>query len=93
MDKKYKFTKDNPDDKIKWVDNPETKGEFLFTFDEKKIYNLFRDYPQNLTKEEKEIFDKENPYWKDFLIKEIKKRGFTHIPRFFYFIVPPAPFF
>ena len=41
MDKKYKFTKDNPDDKIKWVDNPETKGEFLFTFDEKKIYNLF----------------------------------------------------
>ena len=52
MDKKYKFTKDNPDDKIKWVDNPETIGEFLFTFDEKKIYNLFRDYPQNLTKEE-----------------------------------------
>ena len=49
MDKKYKFTKDNPDDKIKWVDNPETKGEFLFTFDEKKIYNLFLHYPQNLT--------------------------------------------
>ena len=56
MDKKYKFTKDNPDDKIKWVDNPETKGEFLFTFDEKKIYNLFRDYPQNLTKEEMDDF-------------------------------------
>lgn len=31
-----------------------------------KIYNLFKDYPYNLTSEEKEIFDKENPYWADF---------------------------
>lgn len=93
MDKKYKFTKDNPDDKIKWVDNPETKGEFLFTFDEKKIYNLFRDYPQNLTKKKRKYSTKKIHIGKIFLIKEIKKRGFTHIPRFFYFIVPPAPFF
>ena len=41
-------------------------GKHLFTFDKKKIYNLFKDYPQSLTKEEKEIFDKENPYWKAF---------------------------
>lgn len=61
------FYKENDTDKIWWIDNANTKkGEFLFSFDKKKIYNLFEDYPHNLTAEEKEIFDKENPYWKDF---------------------------
>ena len=32
----------------------------------KTIFNLFQDYPYKLTKEQKEIFDRENPYWKDF---------------------------
>ena len=41
-------------------------GEILFSFDKKKIYNLWIDYPYNFTKEEKELFDKENPYWADF---------------------------
>ena len=66
MVKFMSFYKQKEEDKIYWVDNVETIGEHLFTFDKKKIYNLFADYPQNLTQEEKEIFDKENPFWRDF---------------------------
>lgn len=29
-------------------------------------YNLFQDYPYKLTKEEKALFDQENPHWRDF---------------------------
>ena len=53
-------------DIIWWQDTPDRVGEFLFSFDKKKTYNLFADYPHNLSKEEKEIFDKENPYWAEF---------------------------
>lgn len=60
------FYRNNENDKIWWIDNIEQKGVHLFSFDKKKIYNLFEDYPWNLSKEEKQIFDKENPYWKDF---------------------------
>lgn len=63
---KNNFYKNNDTDQIWWVDNHEKIGEHLFTFDKKKIYNLFEDYPYNLTKEQKEIFDEENPYWKEF---------------------------
>lgn len=62
------FVKNNKGDVIFWLDNVESKGEFLFTFDKKKIYNLFADYPHNLTVDEKAIFDKENPYWRDFFL-------------------------
>ena len=60
------FYKNNETDVIYWVDNPETKGEFLFSFDKEQVFNLFEDYPWKLTKEQKRIFDKENPYWADF---------------------------
>ncbi|MCQ2570991.1 MAG: hypothetical protein MJ154_01975 [Candidatus Saccharibacteria bacterium] len=60
------FYKENDSDQIWWIDNLDTIGEYLFSFDKKKIYNLFADYPHNLTKEQKEIFDKENPYWAEF---------------------------
>lgn len=63
---KYDFYKNKETDKIFWVDNVDTVGEHLFTFDKVKIYNLFADYPHNLTAEEKAIFDKENEYWRDF---------------------------
>lgn len=38
---------------FRWIRNPEQKGEFLFTFDGKQIFNLFRDYPHKLTKAQK----------------------------------------
>lgn len=60
------FYKKNENDVIWWVDNIDKVGEHLFSFDKKKIYNLFSDYPHNLSKEEVEIFNKENPYWSDF---------------------------
>lgn len=62
----YEFYKNKPTDKVYWVDNVGVIGEFLFSFDKKKIYNLFRDYPQKVTAEEKAIFDKDNPYWAEF---------------------------
>ena len=53
--------KNNPASKIWWVDNLNNEGEYLFSFDKKQFYNLFRDYPNSLTKEQKKVFDKENP--------------------------------
>jgi hypothetical protein len=60
------FYKKNETDVIWWVENKDKIGEHLFSFDKTNIYNLFQDYPYKLTSEEKEIFDKENPYWADF---------------------------
>ena len=62
-DDEYEFYR-NDGDKIWNVDDESPLvGRFEFTFDKKKIYSFWEDYPQNLTKEEKEIFDKENPHW------------------------------
>lgn len=62
-----KLFKNDPADVIWWVDNAhEAKGEFVFTFDKKEFFNMFRDYPHKLTPEQKAIFDKENPFWADF---------------------------
>lgn len=62
-----KWYKENPNDKIYWLDNSnDVKGEFVFSFDKKTTFNLFADYPHKLTAEQKAIFDKENLYWADF---------------------------
>lgn len=51
---------------FRWVENPDKIGEMLFTFDGEKIFNLFRDYPHELSEEQKKVFDAENPYWVEF---------------------------
>lgn len=62
-----KFIKNNPSDRVWWLDNAgERCGEFVFSFDRSKTFNLFADYPWKLTKEQKAIFDAENPYWANF---------------------------
>lgn len=55
------FYKNEPTDKIWWVDEIGSNGLFLFSFDKKTIFNFFEDYPEKLTKEQIEIFKKENP--------------------------------
>lgn len=67
IDKNFsKFVKNKPHDKIWWTSVINEKGNMYFSFDKENIYRLFGDYPKNLTKEQLEIFNKENPYWKAF---------------------------
>ena len=66
MAQQQKFYKNKASDTIWWLDNPGVVGEFVFSFDKKILFNMFADYPYKLTSEQKEIFDKENPYWADF---------------------------
>lgn len=61
-----RWYKNNTNDKIWWQDVPDQTGLWLFSFDKKTIFNMFEDYPHNLTEEQKMIFDKENPEWKEF---------------------------
>ena len=64
--RKIKFYKRHETDKdwqVKYVDYVGLKA---VSFDKKKILFLFEDYPKKFTKEEKELFDKENPFWADF---------------------------
>lgn len=60
------FYKNNEESKIWWIDRIDVRGELLFSFDQQKIYNLFLDYPHNMTEEEVRIFDSENPFWREF---------------------------
>lgn len=62
----FRFYKKKDNDKIWLVEKIGYIGKLLYSFDKKNIYNLWTDYPHNFTKEEKELFDKENPYWKEF---------------------------
>ena len=50
--------KNKETDTIWWKDDPTVIGVWIF--------NMFHDYPYKLTKEQKQIFDKENPEWADF---------------------------
>lgn len=71
MGAENRFYKIEPTDSIWWVEPDGTKDTFLFSFDKKKIYDLFKDY-RNLTPEQKRIFDEENPFWCDFMNGNLK---------------------
>lgn len=60
------WEKNKPTDKIWWLNDPNRIGEWIFSFDRIKRYNMFSDYPEKLTHEQKMIFDKENPKWAEF---------------------------
>ncbi len=60
------FYKREENDLIWWVDSRIT-DDHRFSFDQKKTFDVFKDYPKNLAKEQKEIFDKENPFWADYV--------------------------
>lgn len=60
------YYKNNPEDVIWWKETPDTKGDWVFSFDREKDFNLFRDYPERLTDAQKAIFDRENPQWAQF---------------------------
>ena len=66
MAQSNRMFKNNPTDKIWWVDTTDKDGGFVFTFDKKTYFNMFQDYPHKLTPEQKQIFDRENPYWAEF---------------------------
>ena len=55
------FYKNDEKDQIWIVDTLGSKGEFLFSFDKKSIFNFFTDYPDKLSDEQIEIFKKEQP--------------------------------
>lgn len=53
------FYQEKAGDRVWWVEN-DLIGVYEFSFDRKKVYNLFADYPHALTPEERAIFDEEN---------------------------------
>ena len=55
------FYKNDEKDQIWMVDTLGSKGEFLFSFDKKSIFNFFTDYPDKLSDEQIVIFKKEQP--------------------------------
>lgn len=59
------FYKKNENDIIWWAQDRE-KGGVYFSFDKKTLFTMTRDYPFNLSKEQKAIFDRENPFWADY---------------------------
>lgn len=65
--------KQNKNSKIWLTKKIDVTGELNISFDRKKIYNVFQDYPYNMTKEEIEVFEKEEPYWANFFAWRINK--------------------
>ena len=59
----YEFYKEDDENTIWSVRDLKHIGPVLISFDKKKIYNLWCDYPNEFTKDEIAIFKKEMPFW------------------------------
>lgn len=60
-----KWYKHDPDDTIWWLDNTsEVVGEWVFSFDKVETFNMFADYPEKLTPEQKESKRSISPIWR-----------------------------
>ncbi|MCR5283438.1 MAG: hypothetical protein K6E18_08715 [Lachnospiraceae bacterium] len=55
------FYKKKKSDSVWWL--KESAGGPKISFDKEVVFDLMRDYPDKLSAEQKEIFDKENPFW------------------------------
>ena len=66
------FYKKKRSDTVWWL--KESGDDHKFSFDKETVYDLMRDYPDKLTPEQKEIFDKENPFWAKRLQKKAEQR-------------------
>lgn len=55
-----RWFKHSPDSRVWWKETNEI-GLFIFSFDRKKEYNFYRDFPEKLTPEEERIFREEEP--------------------------------
>lgn len=62
MPSNYEFEREEGEE-IWWVVNDGMIGPLLFSFDRQKVYNYWTDYPDKLSPEELEIFDREQPLW------------------------------
>lgn len=72
MAQNKRWYKDNPNNKIWWLDNSDEKhGVMIFSFDKKKEFNLFSDFPYKLTEKQTEIFIKEYPEWGAFFVDRL----------------------
>ena len=56
----------NEETDVVWWKDTAAVGEWIFSFDKETEFNMFSDYPYKLTPQQKDIFDRENPHWKDF---------------------------
>lgn len=70
-----RWDRDSNENKIWWKVQPGVIGEHIFSFDKKIEYNLFRDYPWELTEEQQRIFDEEYPFWADFFSDRRRDHG------------------
>lgn len=61
-----KWYKENPNDRVWWLDNSdEIEGEFVISFDKKTQYNIFAERDK-MTAEQLALFYEENPFWREF---------------------------